>query len=81
MDFGNKRLSNVYMRVQSSKGGTLQIRTGKINGTLIAQAVVPSNNMWTVIKVPLTIFPKGLHDLFVIMSNGKQIEVDWLYFK
>lgn len=81
VNFGNKKLSNLYVRVKSSKGGTLQLRTGKIDGTLIAQAIIPSKNIWTVMKIPLTVFPKGLHDLFVIMSNGKQIEVDWLYFK
>ena len=82
VDFGKKRLKSVTVKALSATGGTLQIRTNGINGTVIAEVKIPVSTVWQNIKVPTKKFEAGIQNLSVILlENDKQVEVDWISFK
>ena len=82
VDFGKKRLKSVTVKAISATGGTLQIRTNGINGTVIAEVKIPVSTVWQNIKVPTKKFEAGIQNLSVILlENDKQVEVDWISFK
>ena len=82
VDFGKKRLKSVTVKALSASGGTLQIRTNGLNGTLIAEVKIPVSTTWQNIKVATKKFEAGIQNLSVILlENDKQVEVDWISFE
>ena len=82
VDFGKKRLKSVTVKALSSTGGTLQIRTNGINGTVIAEVKIPVSTAWQDIKVPVKKFETSIQDLFVLLKeSNKQVEIDWIRFE
>jgi len=82
VDFGKKPLKTVVVKALSSTGGTLEIRTKGINGTLIAEVQIPVSTSWQDIEVPVKKFEKNIQNLYVLLKeNNKQVEVDWISFK
>ena len=81
IDFGKKRLKFATVRAASETGGTLQIRNGNSNGTILAEVQVPQGGTWQVIKTPLVKFQPGVHNLCVVLKDGRQVEADWVSFE
>jgi hypothetical protein len=81
VDFGKKPLKNISLRVIAESGGLLQIRTGGMNGTVIAEVKVPKSNDWKVIKIPVKKAPAGVQNLVVVSNDNNRTEVDWMKFE
>ena len=82
VDFGSKKLKNARVRVKSATGGTLQIRLGNLNGTVITQIDVPSSATWNIVEASLDKYSKGIHNLYIVATrNTDNIEVDWVKFE
>ena len=82
VDFGKKRLKSVTVKVLSTTGGTLEIRTKGIKGSLIAEVKIPVSTNWQDINVPIKKIEAGIQNLSVtLLEDGKQVEVDWISFK
>jgi hypothetical protein len=81
IDFGKKRLKFAMVRAASETGGTLQIRNGNNNGTILAEVQVPPGGNWQVIKAPLLKFQPGVQNLYVVLKIGKEVEADWVSFE
>ena len=82
VDFGKKRLKSVTVKALSASGGTLEIRTKGINGSLIAEVTIPVSTNWQDINVPVKKFEAGIQNLYVVLKeSNKQVEVDWISFK
>jgi oligosaccharide reducing-end xylanase len=81
VDFGDGRLSAVIVRALSSTGGSIEIRIDRIDGPLVAQAEIENNTDWNLANVTLSESPAGVHDLFVILKDAKNVEIDWIKFE
>ena len=82
VNFGEKPLKSVVVKVFSATGGTLQLRTQSKDGVVIADIKIPVNTKWQDIIVPLKKFQAGIQDLYLTMSeSNKAVEVDWISFK
>lgn len=81
VDFGKKPVKTVSVKTLSPKGGTLQIRTQGVDGPLLAKVTIPKSGKWTIIKAPVVTFPPGTQNLFVVLTENKAVEVDWIRFE
>jgi hypothetical protein len=81
VDFGKSKFKNLLVNAVSENGGTLQIRTGSVDGPVVAEVKVPQTNEWKQVKTTVLKFPKGVQNLFVLLKNDKQVAVDWIRFE
>lgn len=81
VDFGKKALKTVLVNATSENGGTLQIRTGSEDGTVVAEIHIPASNEWKPVKATALKFPKGIQNLLVTLKDDKQVFVDWIRFE
>lgn len=81
VDFGEKRLKWVVVKVKSEIGGTMEIRSFAANGPVIAEVKIPKTNDWEEIKVLLTKFESKNQNLFIISKSNNEIETDWIKFE
>ena len=81
VDFGQKKLKSIVVKVFSEKGGVLQIRTNGIDGAIIAAVTVPIDSEWIEVKFPLLKFDYGIQNLLVVSKGDNPIEMDWIRFQ
>lgn len=81
VDFGKKQLKSVYFNAFSITGTTFQIRANSMNGPLIAEVKIPNGTDWKVNKAPILKFESGVKNIFIVMKDGTQAEVDWIRFE
>jgi hypothetical protein len=81
VDFGSKRLSTVEMRATSKTGGTVQVRLGDVNGTLIAEMRIPKSDAWEFTSSPLSAYQPGIKDVIVLLRENADVEIDWMKFR
>ncbi len=81
VDFGKRPLKAVTMRAISGTGATLQVRVNNINGPILSEIKIPKSSQWNVTKVPLLKFVPGVQNIFVLLKEGGQAEVDWISFE
>lgn len=80
VDFG-KGWDNATLRCHSLAGGKIEVRADAIDGPLVAEFKVGGVSSWNEITVKASSKPEGVHDLFVLMTEGNHIDVDWVSFK
>ena len=82
VDFGEKPLDSVLVRVQSNVGGRVEIHADSLEGPVIAVVDIPGKGggEWQEIKSPVTSQLKGTHDLVVNMRSGLLMYIDWIKF-
>lgn len=78
VDFGQRPVKDVSLRVLSQKGCTMKISDSE--GKVIAYMAVAPGKEWKTVTAPVTFSPQGLTDLIVTMTKGNKAEVDWLGF-
>jgi hypothetical protein len=81
VDFGKKPFKHVNVRAASESGGVLEIRTGGIDGKLIAEIKLKKTGNFQIMKFPLTKTIKGIQHLFIINKSSNQSAVDWISFE
>lgn len=81
VDFGQKKLKSVVVKVFSEKGGVLQIASKGKKQTIIAEVIIPKGSKWTEVKSPLQKMESGIQNLIVLSKDENQIEVDWVKFE
>ena len=81
VDLGKKALKTVLVNAISENGGTLQIRTGSVDGTIVAEVQIPKSSEWKLTKASAVKVPKGIQNLFVTLKDDKQVSVDWIRFE
>ena len=82
VDFGEKPLDSVLVRVQSNVGGRVEIHADSLEGPVIATVDIPGKGggEWQEIKSPVTSQLTGTHDLVVNMRSGLLMYIDWIKF-
>lgn len=81
VDFGTKKMKKVLVRAKASSGASVEIRTDKIDGPLLAKVKVAPGVNWDIATAPLLIATSGIHSIYVISSQESPVEVDWLTFE
>ena len=81
VDFGKDKCSYVEARIHSLAGGHLEVRVDAPDGELLTTITVPGHEGWQDVKAALDSCPAGLHNLYVAMTDGSRIDVDWVSFK
>jgi len=81
VDFGQKKLKSVTVKVFSEKGGVLQIASKGEKQTIIAEMVIPKGSNWTEIKSPVFKIESGIQNLIVLSKVDNLIETDWIKFE
>jgi Glycosyl hydrolases family 43/Carbohydrate binding module (family 6) len=81
VNFGQKRFKSVSVKAMAKAGGTLQIRTGSIDGPVIAEVKIPAGKDWQLISAPVLKMQNGLQNLFVVSKEDGMIAADWMRFQ
>ena len=81
VDFGQEKLTSVSTRASSETGGVVEIRIDAADGLLLAEVNIANNKAWNMAKANLSESPTGIHDLFVILKDNKNVEIDWIKFE
>ncbi|MCM1504523.1 MAG: glycosyl hydrolase family 8 [Muribaculum sp.] len=82
VDFGDKPVQRVTARVKAPKGGCLAVGADKLgkDGKISEIVLTPSKD-WGEVSAPIAVTsPKGVHDLYLELADGANVEVDWLGF-
>lgn len=80
VDFGKQKAKAVKVRVLSEKGGTLEVRTGDLNGAIVSEIKIPECKDWAVVNAPIQKSPGGIQNLVVLLRSANGVEVDWIRF-
>lgn len=80
VDFGKKKLKRIEIRTKAGDGGTFEIRLDHPDGPLLAVVQVPAGVIWSNIEIQNKAFKSGVHDLVIVASQNKAVEIDWLKF-
>ena len=81
VDFGQEKLKSVSVKTSSTTGGVIDIRIDAVDGPLLAHVDIAGNTNWNVVNSNLSESPTGIHDLFVILKDAKNVEIDWIKFE
>jgi beta-xylosidase len=81
VDFGQEKLKSVSAKTSSSTGGVIDIRIDAVEGKLLAEVNIANNKDWNTANTTLSESPTGIHDLFVILKDAKNVEIDWITFE
>lgn len=83
IDFGASGAKGVKFRVASGgNGGTIQLRTGSLDGPVVAEAQVVNTGgwqNWTTITAPANI-PAGIQKIYLVFSKADGINLNWMQF-
>lgn len=77
----DKKPKTVEAKVQSTKGGTLEVRLDKADGPVLATIVVPKSAQWQTVSAKVKKAQTGKHNLIVTQKGQGAAEVDWVTFK
>ena len=81
VDFGNKKLDHLGLRVRSETGSTIQLRLNKWDGPVIAEIKVPKSPLWSTVEAKVTKPQRGIRNLVMVLTDDKKVEVDWVKFE
>jgi hypothetical protein len=69
------------VKALSKTGIILELRVNSINGPVVAKVKIRGSNNWENIKADLTKVETGIHNLFVILKDNSNVEIDWISFE
>jgi hypothetical protein len=81
VDFGDKELKEVEIRARAEEGAVIELRTGSLNGPVIAEITIPETKKWDKTNVQLSLFDSGIHHLFTVSKGNAPVEIDWIRFE
>jgi len=80
VDFGTNPFKTISINAMSETGGTLQIRTGSVDGPVVAEVKIPKSAEWKLTKTTVAKVPKGVQNLFIVLKDNKEVTADWIRF-
>jgi hypothetical protein len=81
VDFEQRKMKNVQLKVRSESGGTIHIVLNDVDGAILSEVKIPPSGEWLTVEGNIEKFKKGIHDLRVVLNEGENVEVDWLRFE
>ncbi|MCD8165311.1 MAG: carbohydrate-binding protein [Bacteroides sp.] len=81
MNFGEGTQKSMKARILSLSAATIQVRLNTPDSPVICEMKIPSNKEWTTISAPVSNLPKGVHNLYLTLTDGTHLEIDWISFE
>ncbi len=81
VDFGSQPVKKLIFKMLAEQDGTLEIRTGGLTGTLLGKVDIKKTNEWMIVGSSDIKKITGIQNLFIVLKEGKGIEIDWLRFE
>lgn len=81
VDFGKQQLKKVIMKVKASEDCKIEIRKEGITGTLVGTIKISKDNNWMIVGSDNIKNASGTQHLFVVLTEGKGLEIDWMKFE
>lgn len=73
-------IKTISVKVQSEKGGNLQLKLNDLKNSSIAQIEISPSAEWKVITVPVKHITSGINDIILQLKSKSNLEVDWIKF-
>ena len=82
VDFGTSPVASVTARVCAPSGGRLCVGIyNQRSKAVLAEINIPASTSWQNVTVPVTgNSVEGVHDLWVELKSGRNVEIDWVGF-
>ncbi|HTL66347.1 MAG TPA: family 43 glycosylhydrolase [Lacunisphaera sp.] len=81
VDFGSGGQRKVQVRAQSRDGGTIEIHADAVDGPVVARVAFDASRDWQLEQAAASSPPSGVHDLIIVSTGDKPVELDWLTFE
>ncbi|RZL31896.1 MAG: carbohydrate-binding protein [Pedobacter sp.] len=81
INFGEKPLRQIKFMAKANDGAVVELRSGSVNGTLIAEIKIAKSEELKEFKTKVSNVQKGIQHLFVVMKSGGEAEIDWILFE
>lgn len=81
VDFGKGKFKKIMVRANPAEQGVLEVRTGSPDGTLLSRVPLDRSGGWKEFSARVKKKTRGIHDIFIILSEGENVEVDWVKFE
>lgn len=81
IDFGSRPIKKVVFKMLAEQDGTIEIRTGSVTGPLLGTVIIRKTNQWMIVGSDDIKKISGVQNLFVLLKEGKGIEIDWIRFE
>lgn len=81
VDFGPNKLKKIMVKALSQTGSVLQIRLDHSDGPLVSEINIPKGESWTTVKAEVLKCQKGVHNMVIVLKEGKSVEIDWVQFQ
>ncbi|MCD8261241.1 MAG: carbohydrate-binding protein [Bacteroides sp.] len=81
VNFGECTQKNMKARALSLSDATLEVRLNTPDSPVICEMKIPSDKEWTTISAPVSNLPKGVHNLYLTLTGGTYLEIDWISFE
>ncbi|MEO6313601.1 MAG: family 43 glycosylhydrolase [Chitinophagaceae bacterium] len=81
VDFTAKGVRTVVVNAISPTGGTIEMRTGSLTGTVVANVKIPACTNWKAVTMPVIKSAKGIQNLFVVLRSDNPVTLDWVRFE
>jgi hypothetical protein len=81
IDFGIQKWKGILIRACATSTGIFEVRINKIDGPLLASIEISKSEKMNFLDSPLVINPEGIQNLFIILKDGGNIDIDWIRFR
>jgi len=81
IDFGKKAYRSVLVKAMAEGDNLLEIRSGNIDGPVIANVKITGRGEWENIRTPLSKLAPGIQNVVLISKGNKAFSVDWIKFE
>ncbi len=79
VEFTNNKTVKLYANTEEN--GFIEIRTGHIDGPLIAKLLLVKGSSMSIVNAAIKKDISGLHNLFIVSKSDKPVYIDWLSFE
>jgi hypothetical protein len=80
VDFDHGGQKALAVRAKAPRGGVLEIRLDKAEGTPVGRVRLDPAQDWKNTRVSVKNIPAGVHDVIVTQSESNAVAVDWVSF-
>lgn len=80
VDFGKKAVRSAHVKLKTDGKSLLEIRSGSIDGPVIAAVKAAARSTWQTVKIPVKQFIPGIQNLVIVSKGNEPLSIDWIKF-
>lgn len=81
IDFGEGNYKEITLRINAKDGGCLKLFLDSMKEDKIAEAIIPPDEKWQIVKTNVHSIKSGIYNLIIVSCKKSNLEIDWLTFK